>query len=384
MKKVLYLHTGAELYGADKILLTILENLDRQKYEPLVILPCDGPLCEKIKELNIRVLVIKYPIIRRKYFTLTGIVSYFFEFFSSLKVFKKLLKDEHIDIIHNNTIAVLEGMMIKKITGAKLITHVHEMIENPKFVSKFLYKYHIKYSDKIIAVSFSVKNHIEKLCKLESSKIIVIHNGIKQIDVDKVANSKEKYGFSPESFVVAIIGRINAIKGQEHFVDAIKKICENNINIYGLIVGDAFEGQEWRMENLKEYIKKQNLEEKIKIVGFKSNIAEVYKFIDCLVLCSIQNDSFPTVVLEAMSCGIPTVAYKCGGVEEMIVEGENGYLVEQGDVLELSNKLDLVYKKKMNSNLFFANSKLIFFEKFSENIFIRNIMNAYESGVNDE
>ena len=51
MKTILYLHTGAELYGADIILLTLIKGLDKSKYKPIVVLPSDGPL---IKKLNPR------------------------------------------------------------------------------------------------------------------------------------------------------------------------------------------------------------------------------------------------------------------------------------------------------------------------------------------
>ena len=49
MKRILYLHTGAELYGADIVLLTLLEGLDKTRYEPIVVLPLEGPLVAKIK-----------------------------------------------------------------------------------------------------------------------------------------------------------------------------------------------------------------------------------------------------------------------------------------------------------------------------------------------
>ena len=63
MKTILYLHAGAEMYGADKILLELVSGLDKTKFKPIVILPTDGILREKLEEANISVHVISYPIL---------------------------------------------------------------------------------------------------------------------------------------------------------------------------------------------------------------------------------------------------------------------------------------------------------------------------------
>ena len=76
MKTILYLHAGAEMYGADKILLELVTGLDKTKFRPIVVLPTDGVLREKLESAGIKVHVISYPILRRKYFNPKGIVNY--------------------------------------------------------------------------------------------------------------------------------------------------------------------------------------------------------------------------------------------------------------------------------------------------------------------
>ncbi len=337
--KILYLHSGAELYGADQILLTTVCNLNKEKFEPIVLLPNKGPLVNKLKEKNIRVEIMNYPIIRRKYFNIKGMVYFLHDFFRDSKNICTFVKAENITIVHNNTIAVLEGIYVKRKTKVKLVTHVHEMIDHPKIVAKILYTLHLKNCDKMVVVSHAVKNHIEKLLKIKREKIVVIHNGIEQIKFKNKKDYRKEFNIPHDSKVVAVIGRINSIKGQDHFINAMEKVVEKNNNVYGLIIGDAFENQEWRVQQLKELIIKKNLHNRIIYCGFRNDVNEIYQIIDALVLPSIQNDSFPTVVLEAMSCGIPTIAYKCGGVEEMINDGVNGYLVEQGNYYDLADKI---------------------------------------------
>lgn len=377
-KKVLFLHTGAELYGADQILLTTVINLDKSKYESFVVLPNTGPLVEKFHEHNINVEIIPYPIIRRKYFCLSGIIKYLIELKKSKKSLTKYIKKNEIDIIHNNTIAVLEGIFLKK-KGLILITHVHEMMDKPRLVAKLLYKFHLTKCDKMIVVSNHVKEHIQTLLNKTYPEIVVIHNGIEKIDVcEKKDNYRNELRIPSNAKVVGIVGRINAIKGQDHFVKAMKKVIEKDKNVYGLIIGDAFPGQEWRIDDLKKIIEESNLQSNIIYCGFRNDAKELYQIFDILILSSIQNDSFPTVVLEAMSCGVPTIAYKCGGVEEMVEDGKNGFLVKQGDIEELSKTIDYALHKPAFLKESKINSLTKFNKEFTVANYAENILKIYD------
>ena len=66
MKNILYLHAGAEMYGADKILLELTTGLNKKKFRPIVILPSDGILKDILERNGIEFYVIPYPILRRK------------------------------------------------------------------------------------------------------------------------------------------------------------------------------------------------------------------------------------------------------------------------------------------------------------------------------
>lgn len=68
MQKILYLHAGAEMYGADKVLLELIKGLDQDAFEAHVILPNDGVLVAALENVGAKVKVIDYPILRRKYF----------------------------------------------------------------------------------------------------------------------------------------------------------------------------------------------------------------------------------------------------------------------------------------------------------------------------
>ena len=111
MKNILYLHAGAEMYGADKILLELVSGLDSKKFHPIVVLPEHGILEKKLKEKNIETYVVPYPILRRKYFNIRGIWQYINSYYSSSRKIEKLIKKKNINLIHVNTSAVLLSLI---------------------------------------------------------------------------------------------------------------------------------------------------------------------------------------------------------------------------------------------------------------------------------
>ncbi|WP_261787056.1 glycosyltransferase family protein [Lactobacillus taiwanensis] len=137
MKTILYLHAGAEMYGADKILLELVSGLDKTKFRPIVILPTDGVLRKKLEEENIFVHVISYPVLRRKYFNPKGIADYISNYKSKSDDIIKFLdkNDIKIDLIHVNTLAVLEGIRLKNKLDIPLYWHIHEIITHPKIIN---------------------------------------------------------------------------------------------------------------------------------------------------------------------------------------------------------------------------------------------------------
>lgn len=378
MVNILFLHSGAELYGADQILINIVTNIDRNKFCPYVVLPNDGPLRKVLEDKRVKVDVIEYPVVRRKYFNPLGMFNYCVEFLKSTNQLKRYIEKNDIHIIHNNTLAVFEGVYLSIAEKIPVIFHLHEMIEHPRILARIMYKIAIKGSSVVLGVSTALKEYVESLTGGES-KIIVLHNGIldNATKIETAISLREEFGIPENAVVFSHIGRINAIKGQKDFVDALKKALEENDNIYGLLIGDAFSGQEWRIKELLEYIDEQKVSEHVKYVGYRNDMSNIYKTTDVLVLSSIQYDSFPTVVLEAMSYSKPVIAYRCGGVVEMVEDGKTGYLVEQRNISALAYRIGEIGKKEEDRFNMGTAGREKFVKEFSISTFINAIEDIY-------
>lgn len=381
MKNILYLHAGAEMYGADKILLELVTGLDKNMFHPIVVLPNDGVLREKMEENGIETYIVDYPILRRKFFNFKGIIEYGLNYFKNSKKIIKLLKDRKIDIIHVNTTAVLEGIYLKKKLKSKLVWHVHEIILRPKVIYKFISFLIGKYADRCVAVSKAVKQHLVNSNYISDNQVDVIYNGVDSNCFSPSVNSDYLYtewNVPKNAIKVGMLGRVNAWKGQDDFLEATKRLLLKYPNLYLFIVGSAFAGEEWRVDELKTKIKAIKNSDRIIFSEFRTDTPEIHNFYDILILPSTNPDPLPTVVLEAMSSGTPVIGYRHGGVTEMVLDQETGLLANVRDTQDLGQKIDQMLSDK-SYILYGERSRNRILNKFSRESFIKNFSLLYKN-----
>ena len=385
MKRILYLHAGAEMYGADKVLLELIKGLDSKEFEAHVILPNDGVLVEALRQVGAKVSVLDYPILRRKYFNPKGIADYIRSYNFYAKQIALYAREHNIDMVHNNTAAVLEGIYLKRKLKLPLIWHVHEIIVKPKAISDFINMLMGRYADKIVTVSQAVANHIKQSPFIKDSQVEVIYNGVDNavyypMDASSI---REKFDIAQDALVIGMIGRVNAIKGQNDFIEAVEPLLEKNEQAVAFLAGGVFHGEEWRLEELDKRIASSSVVSQIHRIDYYDKTSELYNMFDIFVLPSIKPDSLPTVVLEAMACSKPVVGYNNGGIAEMVVDDKSGYLVKPNRPQELSNAISLLLdsseKREKFGRVGYQRQK----ELFSLESYIKNFSELYKTDRKD-
>ena len=385
MKRILYLHAGAEMYGADKVLLELIKGLDPKEFEAHVILPNDGVLVEALRQVGAKVSVLDYPILRRKYFNPKGIADYIRSYNFYAKQIALYAREHSIDMVHNNTAAVLEGIYLKRKLKLPLIWHVHEIIVKPKAISDFINMLMGRYADKIVTVSQAVANHIKQSPFIKDSQVEVIYNGVDNavyypMDASSI---REKFDIAQDALVIGMIGRVNAIKGQNDFIEAVEPLLEKNEQAVAFLAGGVFPGEEWRLEELDKRIASSSVVSQIHRIDYYDKTSELYNMFDIFVLPSIKPDSLPTVVLEAMACSKPVVGYNNGGIAEMVVDDKSGCLVKPNRPQELSNAISLLLdsseKREKFGRVGYQRQK----ELFSLESYIKNFSELYKTDRKD-
>lgn len=381
MINILFLHAGAEMYGADKVMLDLIRRLDKTKYKPYVVLPTNGVLVDALKKENIDVSVIPYPIMRRKYFNFKGIMQYGTGLIKYSNQLVKFAKEHSVDVVHTNTAAVLEGSAVARKLHIPQLWSIHEIIVSPNIMFKFTSRTIAKNSAITITDSQAVKDHLLKSGYFKNDAIKVIYNGV-DADRFKPDNDssylRKEWNIPEDAMVVGMMGRVNNWKGQKDFLKAANILLAEHSSMYAVLVGAAFAGEEWREKELADEISKSPYKDRIVNVGYRTDSEGIYNLYDVFVLPSTNPDPLPTVVLEAMATGKPIVGYRHGGVCEMVKEGYNGLLAEVRNPTDLAKKIDTLLfddklRKKMGSH-----SRKRLLENFSIESYIKNYSDEYD------
>ena len=380
-KNILFLHAGAEMYGADKVMLDLIKRLDKTEYQPLVILPTKGVLVDALKNEGVNVMVMPYPIMRRKYFNLKGIIQYGFNLVKYINKIASIAKKHHIDLIHTNTAATLEGGFVSRKLHIPHLWSIHEIIVSPKIMYTVTSKLIAKYSSITITDSKAVKDHLDASGYFKKDAVKVIYNGVdsKRFKPENdCVYLYDEWKIPKGARIIGMMGRVNSWKGQGDFLKAANVIMAKYPDVYTVFVGSAFEGEEWREKELAEAIEQSPYNERIVNVGYRTDSEGIYKLYDVFVLPSTNPDPLPTVVLEAMATGKPVVGYKHGGVCEMVKDGYNGLLAEVRNPEDLAAKIESLLIDENRRKEMGENSRKRLLENFSIEAYVQNYSNEYD------
>ena len=339
MKKILFIHQSAELYGSDKTLLIFLKNIDREKFFPVVVLPGEGPLKEALELLNIKIVIAPVLKLYRDIFGLKNGFQFIKEIFIGLKIINKLHKEHHFDIIYSNTLAVLLGAFFSKLKKIKHVWHVHEIIEKPKSIAWLFPKMLYFFSDLIICNSHATKDNIIQKEPRNARKTIVIHNGLEQIETISFAQ-KSDFGFNNNDIIITLIGRISRLKGHQWLLETFNEFFKNNKNLKLFFVGSPVPNQEYYLQDIEKYILENKLSDNIKIIPFTKNLMDIWEITDIAIMPSTEKESFGLVAAEAMMAKKPVIATNHGGLTEIVIHDETGFLVEPNNINNLKTALE--------------------------------------------
>ncbi len=346
--KVLFISHESELVGAERsLLLLLLENIDRKRFEPIVILPTSGPLEDKIYNLGIKIYTIKYPwwlVGKLNLFNIGLIFGYkpIQELLALLRIIK-IIKNEQIDIVYTNTIVVFSGAISAHITKTPHIWHVREIIPNNTdlhfFLSnKILFHFVTKLSNTVITISQAVAdqflaNHCEE-------KITIIPNAVDLCDFNQSKPLPHISRIKTGDWLVAVIGSFQKRKAQDIAIKSIKIAKEQIPEIKLILIGDG----NFKMKNyLTKLVSELGLSDEIVFAGFRTDVPQILPHCKVLLMPS-YDEPFGRVTIEAMAAGIPVIGTNSGGTKEIVQEGITGYLVSPKNPTEIAEKIIQLYE----------------------------------------
>ena len=192
------------------------------------------------------------------------------------------------------------------------------------------------FADRIIAVSHAVKAHLVEQ-GIQSDKIRVVYNGVDLGKFVPPANRqapKAALDLPTDIMIVGVVAHLSEKKGHKWFLEAVAPLCQTFPQLRILFLGEGGE-----RANLQRQVRALGIEDRVIFAGFHGDVVPWMSAMDALVLPPIAKEGFGRVLVEAGAMKIPVVGSDVGGISEIIVPGETGFVVAPGDVAALQTAL---------------------------------------------
>jgi len=326
--KVLHLISGGDSGGAKTHIISLLKGLSKSINVKLICFIEDSFYQDALKEgINIEVFR------QDKRFDLSVVDRLVAE-----------INKEDYDIIHcHGARANFIATFLKRKVNKPFVTTIHSDYKldfKDNFYKRLVYtnlnRISLKKFDYYIAVSDTFRNMlIDRGFKRD--KIFVTYNGI-DCDKEEYFVPKEDFlkryeiNYDEDDVFVGILARLDKVKDHVTFIKAVNEVLKKR-KIKVLIAGEGPEKEE-----LERMLKEYGIEKDVYLLGYVKDPYSFINSIDINCLTSIS-ESFPYTILEGAKFKIPVVTTNVGGINKLVKNGVNGFLIEVGDYLDLANKI---------------------------------------------
>jgi len=339
MIKILYIDTHHIYAGGQNHLVRLIEGLDKTKYFPIVLCAAENErFIQELKKRDIEFVEVKTKNLISENKLLKAILQ-FPNFLYLLLKTSSIVKKRKIDILQANLFySALFSLVAAKLLKKPFLWTLH-ILDNV-FKYKNLVKVLTKFSDRTITICNNY-TMVVKQEGLDVSKFQTIYDGIKTKEIFLSAEKKLRINNKLiEKPIVAMIARIDpAQKRQQDYIKAAEIVLKEFPKVYFLIVGGTSNPEEEKQKReLEELIKRKGISNRVLLTGFFPDLDYLLSNIEILVLPSLK-EGVPAIILEAMGAKKPVISTNVGGIPEVIIDGETGFLIPPQNPQILAEKI---------------------------------------------
>ncbi|MBD3232006.1 glycosyltransferase [Candidatus Dependentiae bacterium] len=339
--KIAHLQVLPIMSGVQKAMVDLISRLDKEKYIVTVICQSKGELTEVLESMHIPVILV--PSLKRE-------INLFYDF-KALITLVKIFRKNRFDIVHTHSSKPgFLGRIAGKIANIGHVIHTVQGFAFHEFSNKLsvliftmLEKIAGKLSDKIIIVNdqdfqYAVEKRIAPL-----ERLVKIGNGIDineyklKFNIDEKRDELHIYN---QKRVIGSVGRLWQQKDPKVFVNAMPRVIKKFPNTCFLLIGDGPLQSE-----LQSLTRKLNIERHVKFLGWRKDVNEILQVMDIFVQTSLW-EGLSISILEAMASGKPVITTNVKGNNELVIDGDNGFLIKPGDAEMLAERIITLLENK--------------------------------------
>lgn len=324
MKRVIFLIHDLCQGGAEKVLVNLVNNMDKTKFDVTVFSLFDVGVNKQFISKDIR-----YRYLFKKVFRGN---SHLFKLFSPKRLYKLLIKEEH-DVV----ISYLEGPTARIVGGApkgvKVVSWVHSTVKTTKELSaSFRNKKEAERcyfrADQMVFVSRSVRDSFLNVCKTKNN-VVLYNTSLSNDIICKSQDAVDEYRFHNARFDWCAVGKLVPLKGFDRMLRIHKRLIDSGMAAHFHILGVGSEHErmnKWCIEN--------NISDSVTFWGYQTNPYKIVAKCD-LFVCASHSEGFSTAATEALIVGTPVCTVEVGGMKEMLGENNEWGIVTPNDEEEL-------------------------------------------------
>ena len=320
--RVLYVTPFADIGGAEAVLLNIVRNHDRSRFEPVVSFLRNGQLVERVRQMGIDSLVISTGRMRDIGRTIQAVAS-----------LRELIRSREIDLVHSSMAwAHTFGGIAARLAGVPAVWYQHTIPSDQSLLDRLA----TRIPARSIYVNSRATEEAQRRIYKAANSVRLIYCGLDLNrwlpDSERAVALRSEFAVPEHAPLVVMPARLQRWKGQHIFIEAAAQVLKTRPETYFLIVGDTlFSIEPEYKEDLRAQVTRLGLDKRILFAGMREDMNVIYSAADLVVHASIKPEPFGLTVAEAMAMRKPVVASDSGGPREIVVSGETGFLVPSGD-----------------------------------------------------
>ncbi len=369
--RVAFLDHAPFIGGAETVLLDLIAHLDRSRFDPLVFVPAQSPLVQRLEAIGVPWCHLPMPRINAPSPRVP------IRWLSASRRLSRLARERGINLIHANTV---RAHLISAFASAAPVVW---MLHDDTF-PVWLFHALRRRPARLIANSRATAHHY----RIESDpRSAIVHNGVDtRAAPGDGAAFRRQFGIDPEAILVAHVGRLVRWKGQDVFIRAAGRIAPSFPQARFALIGGHAESDNARSElgggaayfdELRQLAETSGLENRLIFAGHQDGMANAYAAIDVLVHSSTRPEPFGRVLIEAMSAGVPVIAAAHGGPIEIVEDGVTGLLVPPGDPERLADAVTELIADETRRQVMGRAARQRAVERFDIRVQVERIQSIY-------
>ena len=317
--------------GAQKHVYDLSNQLKSDGHQVSILSSGEGAFKTLIDNSDIDFISLKW--LKREF----SIIPDFKCIWSMRNIIKKNIPD--IVAIHSAKAGLLcriacIGLNSKIVFTAHGWSHIRDANKFKKNVFILIERFLSKFTDNVICVSKADVAYATDTIKIPENKIFFCPNGVKEHS-SKILVSDNRRDIKLKLLSVV---RFQAPKDFNTLIDALEIIRNEDWELS--IIGDGED-----IEIVKAIVVEKNLQNKIFILGFQSDVKSFYEACDAVILIS-RSEGLPMSLIEAMSYSKVIIGSRVGGIPELIQDNRNGFLIDSNDSITLAERIKLLINKQ--------------------------------------